>query len=321
MSDTAIKVSRLKKSYRYYRSNMQKIQNLLFGIDAGDRTEVLKGVSFEIKKGERVGIISTPMSGRSTLMQIMAGVLTPDSGSVEIDGEMTAILDHKLGFEAALSGRVNYITRCKLMGWTDEMIKEHEESIFKRADIDEALIDEPVKNYRRGSANRIGFAIATELTPEILLYDETFSFGGKKYITRSVSRLNKITKGEDTTFVLIVNDTKRAAKLCERGIVLHKGRVVFDGTYEDAVLYYSEHLKPAPKKTEGAEPETADTEADVMDTETEAAEKTDEIREMSATDQDAREGANNEIEEFSNRDTYDESENEKEDEESDDYQP
>ena len=253
MSETAIKVSGLKKSYRYYKSNMQKIQNLLFGIDAGEKTEVLKGVSFEIKKGERVGIISTPMSGRSTLMQILAGVLEPDSGTVELNGRLTAILDHKLGFEGAMSGRVNYEVRCRLMGWTGEMIKEHAESVFERADIAD-VIDEPMKIYRRGSANRLGFAIATEFTPEIMLYDETFSFGGKKYISKSVSRLNKITKGEDTTFLIIINDLKRGAKLCERGIVLHKGKVVFDGSYEEAALYYNENLKPAVKKDEEGDP-------------------------------------------------------------------
>ena len=247
MSDTAVKVSHVYKSYRYYRSNLQKMRSLLFGMDAGERSEVLHDISFEVFRGERVGIIANPMSGRSTLMRIMAGVLTPDSGTVEVNGKITPVLDHKLGFETTMDAKTNYEIRCRLMGWTEEEMKEHEEKVFKRADLGED-IKEPLRKYRRGSANRLGFAIETEMKPDIMLFDETFSFGGKKYIGKSFRRLEKITRGENSTLIMIVNSLTKCAEICERGIVLENGRIVFDGAYDDAVEYYNENCKPVSKK-------------------------------------------------------------------------
>ena len=223
---------------RQYRSNMQKIQFLLFMRDAGTRTEVLKNVSFDIKKGEKVGIIGLSQSGKSTLMRVLAGVIRPDSGKVIVKGGLTPILDIKLGFDNAMTGRDNYIVMSTALGRSPEEIAENEDSVFEYAGLTDVK-NEPMKNYEKGAANRLGFATATALKNDIILYDASLSFGGKARSKKNVERMAELISG-DTTFVMIVNRVAEAARLCERGIVLQDGGVIFDGPLMEAVEAYKE---------------------------------------------------------------------------------
>ena len=238
MSDTAISVKHLKKNYRYYKSNHQKIQSLLFGRDSGDVIKVLKTVSFEIKKGEKVALFGTNLSGKTTLMRIIAGIVEPDEGSVKTDGKITAVFDHRLGFQKTMSGIDNYKIRCKLIGWSDEKIKEKKEEVFKYAGIKPEDAENPLGTYSVGCPSRLGFAISTVDKPEIMLFDDRFSFGGKSQTIRAVQRLKKITAGENVTLLLTVRSEYVAKSLCQRGLVLHRGKIVFDGDTIEAYEYY-----------------------------------------------------------------------------------
>lgn len=251
MSDPVIRVVNLKKQYRRYRTNMQMIQNLLLKRDAGEAVNVLKGVSFEINKGEKVGIIGKPLSGRTTLMRVLAGIIVPSSGTVETDGKITALLDNRVGFYSTMSGRENYKIRAKLLGWSGSETEEREEKVFKAAGL-EKEIDEPVNTYKRGSLSRLGFVISTVDRPEILLYDETFSLGSKVWSNRCVKRMSRLIKDDGITFIMTVNDQEIGANLCTRGLVLHNGKIVFDGPYDKAVAYYNKNCKIG-KKNKTAE--------------------------------------------------------------------
>lgn len=244
MSEVAIRANNVKKSYKVYKTNWQKIESLLFGADAGRNRTALRGVSFEIQKGENVGIIGLPFSGKTTLLKILCGVISPDSGSVEVSGKVTPVLNHGMGFRTVMSGLDNYHIRCKLLGWTKEQADESEEAVFEFAGLTKEK-DLSMRQYKKGRARRLGFAISTARNPDIMVYDETFVFGAKTFSDKAARRLKKITSGDDTTLVMTVNQRKYAGMLCDRGIVIDKGKVAFDGPFEEALEYYDSNIKSA----------------------------------------------------------------------------
>lgn len=246
MSEVVIRADNIKKSYKVYKTNWQKIKSLLVGTDAGRNRKALSGVSFEIHKGENVGIIGLPLSGRTTLMKILCGVVQPDSGTVEVHGKVTPVLDHRMGFQTVMSGLENYRIRCKLLGWTKEQIEEHEDAVFEFAGLakEKSL---QMRQYKKGRVTRLGFAISTELEPDIMVYDEKFSFGAKTFADKAVRRLKKLTAGDDVTLVMTVSQREYAGMLCQRGIVIDKGKVAFDGPFAEALEFYDENIKSAVK--------------------------------------------------------------------------
>lgn len=249
MGEVIIRVDNIKKNYRVYKTNWQKIRSLLFGQSAGRIRNALKGVSFEIQKGETVGIIGLPFSGRTTLMKIICGIIAPDSGSVEVNGKVTPVLDHRMGFQTVMRGIDNYNIRCKLLGWTDEEIADHEDAVFEFAGLSKEK-NLAMRQYRKGRISRLGFAISTELKPDILVYDEKFSFAAKTFADKAVRRLKKLTADEDTALVMTVTQREYARSLCKRGIVLYKGKVVFDGPFDEALEYYDANVKSKLKQSD-----------------------------------------------------------------------
>ena len=249
MGEVIIRVDNIKKNYRVYKTNWQKIRSLLFSQSAGRIRNALKGVSFEILKGETVGIIGLPFSGRTTLMKIICGIIAPDSGSVEVNGKVTPVLDHRMGFQTVMRGIDNYNIRCKLLGWTNEEIAEHEDAVFEFAGLSKEK-NLAMRQYRKGRISRLGFAISTELKPDILVYDEKFSFAAKTFADKAVRRLKKLTADEDTALVMTVTQREYARSLCKRGIVLYKGKVVFDGPFEEALEYYDANVKSKRKQSD-----------------------------------------------------------------------
>lgn len=247
----AIKVSGLTKEFRYYKSNHQRIQHEMFGRDTGERIPVLNNISFEIARGEKVALLGGLGSGRTTLMRILAGIIKADSGTLSVNGDITMVFDHKLGFERILTGRDNYRLRCALLGWPKEIVEEHEEAIFKAADLID-YIDTPFRGYKTGAPTRLGFMIATEFAPDIMLYDEGFSFGGASYTNTCLRRLKRCIKGKNTTLFMTATNLPVAKKLCTRCLVLDEGDIKFDGPFEEALQFYRENCKQDPEKEKAA---------------------------------------------------------------------
>ena len=243
MNETIIRADGLTKAYTRYKNNRQKISSLLFGRETGHRRKALTGVSLEVRRGEKIGVIGMPLSGRTTLMKILCGVIEPDSGTVEVSGRVTPVLDYTAGFHTAMSGLDNYRLRCRLLGWSDEEAAEHEDAVFGFAGIPGSK-KLPMRQYKKGRARRLGFAVSTEMKPDILIFDETFNFGAKTFSDKAARRLKKLVDGGDTTFIMTVTERTYASKLCERGIVLNKGRVAFDGPFAEALEYYDSNVKP-----------------------------------------------------------------------------
>ncbi|MBR3124366.1 MAG: ATP-binding cassette domain-containing protein [Mogibacterium sp.] len=260
--NVVIRARHISKSFRQYKTNFQKIRYLLLMRDAGTRIDVLRDVSFDIKKGERVGIIGGQQSGKTTLMRILAGVIRPDSGKVKTVGGVSPILDFRLGFDPAMTGRDNVMIMGTALGWTPKMIKEHEEKVFRYTGLT-AVKDEPMKTYKKGSAARLGFAMSTEVRNDIILLDASLTLGGSAWNAAVIKRMKEFIT-EDMTFVMTVNRIPTAAKLCERGIVIHEGKVVFDGAFAEAAEYFRENCSYKSRKNKKPALEES-SDDDVMD--------------------------------------------------------
>lgn len=190
MENPVISVSNISKSYRYYKSNHQRLQHLILGMNTGRTAKVLRDVSFEINRGEKVGLLGVVGSGRTTLMEILSGTIKPDGGKFRINGDLTSVMDNRLGFDNGLSGRENLHIMGTILGWPEKTISEKEQSYIEFAKL-EKIIDQPVKLYPKGAAARLGFLLNTENRPDIMLFDDAFSFGGTKYDLKFISRLQK----------------------------------------------------------------------------------------------------------------------------------
>lgn len=257
-----ISARHISKSFRQYKSNFQKIKFLLLMKDAGTRIDVLEDVSFDIKKGEKVGIICRQQSGKTTLMRILGGIIRPDSGKVKTEGGVTSILDFRLGFEPSMTGRDNLMIMGTALGWTPEMIKEHEDWVFRYTGLTDVK-NEPLKTYKKGSAARLGFAMATAVRNDIVIFDANLTLGGNAWNAAALKRMQEFIT-EDMTFVMAANRIATAAKLCERGIVIHEGKVVFDGPFADAVDYFRSNCRSTSQKSKtGNLEESAD--EDIME--------------------------------------------------------
>lgn len=270
----AIKVKNVSKTYRQYKNNMQKIQFLLLKRDVGIKEPVLKKVSFEIMEGEKVGIIGQERSGKSTLMRILGGIIRPDSGKVTVEGSVLPIMDVRLGFDAAMSGKDNYVVMSTALGRSSDVIKAHEDSVFEFAKLTD-MKDEQVRNYPKGAPGRLGFATATEIGSDIILYDAGFAFGSNAWNLACRNRMKELISG-DVTFVMTVKKVADASELCERGIVLRDGTVAFDGSFKDAVEYY----KKTRKKSHGKAAKAEDVNAEAVNAEDETTEEEERIEEQ-----------------------------------------
>ncbi|MBR3200984.1 MAG: ABC transporter ATP-binding protein [Mogibacterium sp.] len=260
MSEVVIKANHLRKTFRHYKRNIQKMQHMLLLRRTGDIRNVFSDVSFEICKGEKVGIITKPGGGKTTMMRLLAGILTPEKGSVEVKGDITTLLDFRYGFDNSLTIRDNYEIRCTLLGWSRESMKEREEEILNFAGLSKAA-DQQLRSVKSTGANRLGFAISTYDKPDIMLFDEKLTFGGKSYTPKYMEHLKALLLDPEVTLVMAVNRLSTAANYCTRGIILNEGKVEFDGSYEEASAYYVENLGATAarrKKEAEAEAEISD---------------------------------------------------------------
>jgi lipopolysaccharide transport system ATP-binding protein len=263
MSDIVITAEHLSKSYlvghrsarrerhptlrdmlvREARNFGRKAADFVRGrqIVQGDEVEefwALKDVSFEVGRGEVVGIIGRNGAGKSTLLKILARITEPTEGRVTIRGRVASLLEVGTGFHPELSGRENIFLNGAILGMTRAEIKRKFDEIVAFAEV-ERFLDTPVKRYSSGMYVRLAFAVAAHLEPEILVVDEVLSVGDAEFQKRCLGKMSEVAGGGRT--VLFVSHNMGAVKaLCGRGVVLQNGRTAFDGSTEQAI---SQHLR------------------------------------------------------------------------------
>lgn len=237
-SDVAISVKNLTKTYRIFGHPGERLkQALTFGFRRYHKDfTALKGVSFDVKKGETVGIIGLNGSGKSSLLQLICGILKPSSGSVQANGRISALLELGAGFNPEFTGRENVYFQGALMGMNAEAVDERFEDIARFADIGE-FIDQPVRTYSSGMYVRLAFSVAVHVQPDILVVDEALSVGDVAFQHKSMKRARELINA-GTSLLLVSHDRSTITATCSRCILLDKGRVMMDGLPAEVFDYY-----------------------------------------------------------------------------------
>jgi ABC-type polysaccharide/polyol phosphate transport system ATPase subunit len=202
--------------------------------------EALKGVSFTIHEGETVAIVGRNGSGKSTILKIIAGVYRPTAGEVKVSGQVGALIELGAGFHPDLTGRENIVLNGLLLGLSKREIQSREQQILDFAELGE-FIDSPVKQYSSGMYMRLGFAVATEIDPDVLLMDEILAVGDAAFQQKCSARIDDYRQ-RGKTIVLVSHDLSTVRQLCHRVLLVHNGVLLEDGPANQVVARYEELL-------------------------------------------------------------------------------
>lgn len=259
-SDTIIKVENLGKKYiighqaksgRYValrdvimqsaRNVWNKTKDLVTGrpVIQGDTLEeiwALKDVSFEVHKGEAVGIIGRNGAGKSTLLKVLSRITEPSAGKVTIKGRVASLLEVGTGFHPELTGRENVYLNGAILGMTRAEIKRKFDEIVAFAEVEQYL-DTPVKRYSSGMNLRLAFAVAAHLEPEILVIDEVLAVGDAEFQKKCLGKMGDVSYA-GRTVLFVSHNMKAIERLCKRCIVIDHGKIAFDGETGKAIDYY-----------------------------------------------------------------------------------
>ncbi|MBV9674719.1 MAG: ABC transporter ATP-binding protein [Acidobacteriaceae bacterium] len=198
--------------------------------------EAVQNVSFDVSRGEMVGLIGRNGSGKSTLLKLIAGVYKPTSGRVEVHGSVAPLIELGAGFHGELTGRENVLMNGLLMGFTKREMLQREKSILQFADIGD-FIDSPVKQYSSGMYMRLAFAVATEVDPDILIIDEVLAVGDTAFQQKCFERLENFRRS-GRTILFVTHSLEQVVSHCDRVIYLNGGRIAADGDPRHVVDLY-----------------------------------------------------------------------------------
>jgi ABC-type polysaccharide/polyol phosphate transport system ATPase subunit len=254
MSDVVIQVEGIGKKY-LINHNKQSDQSLLRDVLSdrakkifnpkrwknlrGDKEEfwALKDINFEIKKGEKIGIIGKNGSGKSTLLKILSRITAPTEGRVEMHGRVSSLLEVGTGFHPELTGRENIFLNGTILGMSYRDVNKQLDEIIDFSGV-EKFIDTPVKRYSSGMKTRLGFAIAAHLQNDILILDEVLAVGDAEFQKKCLGTISKMSAAHGKTIIFVSHDMAAMRSLCQQGILLENGRNIKTGNMEDIVSHY-----------------------------------------------------------------------------------
>lgn len=242
MGKTAIKVTQVSKIYKLYDSPSARLRDAL-GLSRGKSCrehQALRGVDLEVKKGETIGIIGTNGSGKSTILKIITGVLTPTTGQVEVNGKISALLELGAGFNMDYTGIENIYMNGTMMGYSKKEMDEKLQDILEFAEIGD-FVYQPVKTYSSGMFVRLAFALAINVEPEILIVDEALSVGDVFFQSKCYRRMEEIRQ-RGTTILMVTHDMGSIIKYCDKVVLLNKGNFVAEGSAGHMVDLYKKIL-------------------------------------------------------------------------------
>ena len=196
----------------------------------------LHDINLTLKRGEALGIIGHNGSGKSTLLQIVAGVLEPSAGTVQVHGRIAALLELGSGFNPELTGRENVKVNAAILGLSPTQIRERMDDIVAFADIGD-YIDEPVKTYSSGMALRLAFAVQVHTDPDILIVDEALAVGDAAFQAKAMARIDEILQ-RGTTLLFVGHDLNAVKAFCHRAMLLENGRIVMEGLPDEVITEY-----------------------------------------------------------------------------------
>ena len=236
--------------FRLYRERVDTIKEAVLGRFRHRRRYeefwALRHVSFAVRPGESLGLVGHNGSGKSTLLKVAAGVLRPTEGRARVTGRVSPMIELAAGFDPDLTGRDNIFLNGALMGYSRREMAAKIERIVEFSELGE-FVDQPVKNYSSGMYARLGFAIAADVEPEILIVDEVLAVGDERFQAKCMERIRAIRESGCTIFY-VSHAMGSVQELCDRVIVLHHGQLVFDGAPAAGIERYRElqGYHPAP---------------------------------------------------------------------------
>lgn len=241
-NNKAITVDQVTKIYRLYEKPIDRLKETLSLTHKNYHRDfyALNGISFEVEKGETVGIIGTNGSGKSTILKIITGVLTPTTGNVHVNGVISALLELGAGFNMDYTGIENIYMNGTMMGFSRKEMDEKLSDILEFADIGD-FVYQPVKTYSSGMFVRLAFALAINVEPEILIVDEALSVGDVFFQAKCYRRMEEIRK-KGTTILMVTHDMGAIIKYCDRVVILNKGSFVAQGEPGKMVDLYKKIL-------------------------------------------------------------------------------
>lgn len=267
MSDTAIKFENISKQYRLgtigtgtISHDLNRWWHMIRGKEdpylkigeVNDRASkatsnyvwALKNITFDVKKGDVLGVIGRNGAGKSTLLKILSRVTSPTTGSIKAKGRIASLLEVGTGFHPEMTGRENIYMNGAIMGMTKTEINNKLDEIVAFAGI-EKYIDTPVKRYSSGMTVRLGFAIAAHLEPEILVVDEVLAVGDAEFQKKAIGKMQDVSRGEGRTVLFVSHNMDSIRSLCTSGIILANGQVDYIGNIDSCIeKYITEEYRP-----------------------------------------------------------------------------
>ena len=256
MKDTVIEIDNITKRYRlgtigggtlqgdilswWARIRHKDDPNLKIGEKSYKKNELftaLDGVSFDVKKGETIGLIGRNGAGKSTLLKLLSRVTAPTEGEIRIKGKISSMLEVGTGFHPELTGKDNVYLNGAILGMSKKEVDERLDEIIEFSECGQ-FIDTPVKRYSSGMFVKLAFSVAAHLNSDIMLMDEVLAVGDMAFQKKCIDKMVSAARDEGKTIIYVSHNMQTIRQLCSRGIVLDKGKVVFDGDVEDAINLY-----------------------------------------------------------------------------------
>ena len=233
----AIEVKDLVISYQNLKKTSIKKTLLHLKRQKPDRFGAVKGISFYVREGEILGIIGKNGSGKSTTLNALAGIFSPDSGSIDLNGHSISLLSIGVGFIREMTGRENITLSGMLLGFTEEQVKAKEQEIIDFAEIGE-FIDMPVRTYSSGMYSKLAFSITAILETDIMLIDEVLSVGDQKFKKKSYEKMKSLISNKDRTVVIVSHSIETLKQLCDTVMWMHEGQIKRIGDPDEVLDEY-----------------------------------------------------------------------------------
>lgn len=228
---------------RYKCLNTFSIRQSLFRLQKAEEIvfEAVRGVSFSVPKGEILGIVGKNGSGKSTMLRAVAGIFSPDEGTIDLHGNSVSLLSIGVGFQRELTGRENIVLSGMLLGFSEETVRAKMDEIIEFAGLGE-FIDMPVRTYSSGMHSKLAFSITAILEADIMLIDEVLSVGDAKFKKKSYNKMKQLISDSDRTVLIVSHMSETLQELCTSVLWLHDGEVRMIGKPEEVLPVYEEFM-------------------------------------------------------------------------------
>ena len=241
-NDVVIEVKDVTKSFKIYtdKGKMLKEKILFRNRNRYEMRNVLKGISFEVKRGESIGLIGNNGCGKSTTLKLLSKIIYPNSGSIQIAGRVSSLIELGAGFHPDMSGRENIFINAAIFGLSRKETEKRLDSIIEFSELGE-FIDNPVRTYSSGMYMRLAFSVAISVDADILLIDEILAVGDTNFQAKCFNKLREI-KASGVTIIMVSHDSNMIERFCDRAIWLNDGRIVEQGKTTQVVDAYMSHM-------------------------------------------------------------------------------